>query len=120
MLKFRIWVEDQEDWKYPTNQSEYDPPDEQEMDHIRLTPIKCDNPPNLHGDAFRFTMPMGNRKEFVILRGSVAGLKAPRGSLNAKCFDLLNKGKLGQLYQFLHDMKFSNNSTLHRQIISYS
>jgi len=107
MFEFKKWIE----------QDEYDLPDEDHMDRIRNTPSGADTIPDLQGDRFRFQMPMGHMEEFLISRGSIIGLKAPKGSLNAKCFNLLDQRKYVELYKTLRYIQFNNNSRIRNQLI---
>lgn len=110
-LDFQTWYEEYDD--------EYAPPDEAVMTRIRNTPVACDNPPHLRGDCYRFKMPLGEKIVFVINLGSKIGLKAANGSLNARCFQLLEKKDYKKLFETLNYVYFNNNPMLRRQVIYY-
>lgn len=115
MLEFKKWFENEE---FPLEPSEYDPPDESEMNRIREIPLKCRNVPNLHGDHFQFILPMG-KEDFLITKGGSIGLRAARGSLNARCFDLLSKNKYKELHKLLNFIRNNQNQKIKNQLISY-
>ncbi len=111
MNKFKQWLED-----LKPEPSEYDLPDEEEMNRIRRTPLRCDCPPNMVGDRFRFKMPMGDVESYVVAPGSVIGTNAPRGSLNARCMQLMNKQDCQGLYRLLQFVKQNSNYVIRSQL----
>lgn len=116
MLNFRQWLENDE---FPLEPSEYDPPNEKEMERIRKIPLSVDNPPDLNGDRYRFKMPLGEIQDFVVKTGAIIGLKAARGSLNAKCFQLLKKRDIEGLYKTLQYILGNQNKLIANQLFSH-
>jgi len=108
-MNFKQWLETKE----------YDAPDEDAMDRIRNTPLRCDHPPHLYGDYFTFRMPFGNTQHFVIKKGSVIGLKAVPGSLNSRCLNLIHNNKCGELYKLLQFVKNNANTRIRQQLTNY-
>lgn len=122
MLEFKLWLEDHwytEPEGYDAPPSEYDPPDEKEMQRIRNKPLDCQNPPHLQGDCFVFKMPMGEIHKFVIRWGGIIGLKAAPGSLNHRCFDLKRKGDCEGLYKLMKYLVDNPNKIIRNQLVSY-
>jgi len=110
-MDFKQWLENEE--------SEYDPPDEEEMNRIRNIPLRCDQPPHLRGLHFRFRMPFGTTQDFLIKHSSIIGLKAVPGSLNKRCLDLSDAHKCADLYKLLQYVKHNNNLEIRRQLLAY-
>ena len=108
MLEFKKWLLEDES---------LDPPDENQMDKIRNTPLTCDFIPHWQGDIYKFTMPMGNKEEFMVQRGGKIGLKAAPGSLSARCFKLLNDRDYVALYAVIKFIRHNNNQSIRKQLI---
>lgn len=111
-FNFRQWVEDE--------MSEYDPPDEGQMEKILSIPLKGEHRPDLMGDRWRFYLPTGGIEEFLIQKGAVIGLKAARGSLNARCFELGNAKNWAELYRILRYIRFNGNKKIRSQLINHN
>ncbi|RDJ35442.1 MAG: hypothetical protein DWQ19_11545 [Crenarchaeota archaeon] len=104
-MNFKAWFE-----------NEYDPPNEKEMDRIRNTPLRADNPPSLKGDHYRFRMPLGNTQHFMVRFGAIAGLQAPVGSLNVRCAQLFQQNKFRELHKLLQFYQFNSNPVMRKQV----
>lgn len=113
-MNFKLWLETEE---FPLEPSEYDPPDESAMQDILKTPVRCDNPPSLKGDHYRFRFRLGKMVEFIVKFGGIVGLKAAKGSLNARCFELMRRRDCKGLYQLLQYVYHNNNAEIRRQIL---
>jgi hypothetical protein len=116
-MEFKAWLEYEE---FPLEPSEYDPPDEDEMQKILNTPIRCDNPPSLDGDRYRFAFRLGKMADFTIRFGGIVAPNAKPGSLNARCFDLVRKRDCAGLYKLLRYVQFNNNPAVRRQLLKFS
>lgn len=110
-MEFKEWLD---------HEDEYAAPDEKEMQLKIKTPLKCSTKPDLRGDRFIFHMPLGNYKDYLIKFSGIVGLNSAPGSLNAKCYDLFNKGKFIELYKLMQYLQFNNNSIIRKQLLAFS
>ena len=101
-MRFKVWFEATvDDWE-PEDPSQYDPPDEAEMQQIMQTPISCAlGPPSLHGDIYRLQFPLGTTIDYLVRFGAKIGNNAPPGSLKAACDRLLQARNAVKLHQTL-------------------
>lgn len=112
-MNFKLWLENEE---FPLEPSEYDPPNEKEMEVIRKKPLSCQYLPSLRGDHFRFKMPMGETEDYIVKLGSKIGLKTPIGSLNARCRELAHKRDRMGLYGVLQYVLGNHNEDIRKQL----
>jgi len=119
MLDFKNWLENSVEAPEYMPPSEYDPPDEDEMQRILQTPVRADNPPHLNGDRYRFFFRLGKTADFLVRFGGIVAPKAKPGSLNAKCFNLLNKRDYAGLYKLLKYIQFNNNADVRQQLLAF-
>jgi len=108
MLNFKLWLED--------DISEYDPPDENQIQNIINNPISVNNRKDFEGEFFIFTFPI-RKEEFKIRYGSIISPNAPKGSLISACLKMYKSRSYKKLYDLLLSIK--NDQKLKKQIINY-